>query len=464
MNTLKNKMIISYFIISLLIVVALSTLFNLSIDKIFEQYAIGKQKQQIEEIIDQVKQQYEEETGLYHISGLEVIANAALQNGILVHIQTINNEIDWDIQQHKAQECQVLLQHAATNMNNRYPDFKGGYAEDVYDLKYNDVVVGYLKIGYYGPYSLGDNELLLINSLNRSLMVIGIVFLFVAIGLGIFMAKRISSPITSAIRTAQKIADGNYGAQIQESSATLETTNLITAINEMSKALAIKEQQKKQITDDVAHELRTPLSNLQGNMEALIDDVWEPTKERLQVCYTEILRLTVIVEQLQELNLLESNYTFIHKDNFDFSGLCNSLFNDFELKVKKKGVSLLMQIPSTAPVYGDINRLKQCMLNLVSNAISYTATGGSVTIEYEKVTCGVILRVCDTGVGIPTEDLLHIFERFYRVDKSRNHMSGGVGIGLSITKAIIIAHGGTISVESFIGSGTAFSIFLPDKN
>lgn len=462
MNTLKGKLIITYAIISLMIVASLSILFNMSIDRIFQQYAIDQQKKQIQEIITQVNQQYLKKTGTYNVEGLEVIANAALQNEFMVHVRTLNNEIDWDIRQHKAQECQVLLQHAEKNMHSRYPNFKGGYAENTYDLKYDSEMVGYLTIGYYGPYSLSDNELLLIQSLNRALALLGTIFLVIAVLLGIVMAKRISAPITNVIRTSKKIADGNYGTQVRESSTTRETSNLIDSINEMSRALAIKEQQKKQITADVAHELRTPLFNLLGNIEAMIDQVLKPTTGRLQNCHKEILRLTHIVEQLQKLNLLENKQMCLAKEFFDFSELCDSLFEDFQIISKNKGIKLLKKVQIPAPVFGDMYQIKQCITNLISNSIKHTKSGGFVSVEYEKFPHSIILRIRDNGTGIPQDDLPHIFERFYRVDKSRSHRNQSMGIGLSITKAIVEAHGGTISAESRVGSGSVFIVSLPD--
>jgi signal transduction histidine kinase len=462
MNTLKGKLILSYIIISLMIAFSLSLLFNLFIDDIFEEYAYNQQQKKIEEIITQVNQQYDEETGLYNLEGIAIIANAALQNGIMVHVRTLNNEIDWDVRLHKAQECQLLLQHAETNMHSRYPNFQGGYAEDTLDLKYNDELVGYLTAGYYGPYSLSDNELLLLHTLNRTLFILSGVFLVVAVMIGVIMARRITAPITSVIRTSKLIADGNYGTKTKESSSTRETADLITSINEMSQALAMKEKQKKQITADVAHELRTPLFNLQGHMEAMIDQVLEPTSDRLKNCHAEILRLTQIVEQLQELYVLENNHV-LTKTYFDFSDLCTSVFADFELSADRKGIRFLFCVPEPAPVYGDLIRLKQCLMNLVSNSINYTAEGGMIQISYEKPSHAAIIRITDNGAGIPQEDLPHIFERFYRADKSRNHANGGMGIGLSITRAIIEAHGGTISVESCVGSGTTFIVTLPDS-
>lgn len=461
MNSLKGKLIFTYATISLLIVLSLSVLFNISMDMFFKQYAIRQQQKQINNVISQVSQQYIERSGLYYLDGLEVIANAALQNGIIVHVQTINNEIDWDIRQHKARECQVLLQHAETNMHSRYPNFQGGYMEETYDLRNNNKLTGYLTIGFYGPYSLGDNELALISILNKTLAALGAFFLTGAILLGIVMARGIAMPITSVIHTSKMIAHGDYGIKAGESPTTQEISELVDSINEMSQALATKEQQKKQLTADVAHELRTPLFNLQGNMEAMIDRVLDPTTERLCNCHAEIIRMTRIVEQLQELNLLESDRGFITKESFDFTMLCESLFSDFESVARSKDIRLQKTVPTPAPVFGDLYRIKQCMMNLISNSIEHSTEHGVVTVEYQETWDHVILRVRDNGSGIPSQDLPHVFERFYRVDKSRNKKTGGIGIGLSITKAIVDAHNGIITVDSKTGEGTVFTITLP---
>lgn len=195
MSALRNKMIFSYTIITILIIIVFVILFNRAINNLFEQYAIDQRSQQIDKVISQVNEQYNEETGLYNIEAMEIIGNSALQNGIMIHIQTINKEIDWDIRMHNAQECQMLLQHAETNMHNKYPDFKGGYAEDTYELKNNGKNVGYLTVGYYGPYSFDRNELSLLKTLNNLFLILGIGFLLVSVSFGVIMAKRITDPV-----------------------------------------------------------------------------------------------------------------------------------------------------------------------------------------------------------------------------------------------------------------------------
>ena len=464
MNTLKGRMIISYSLISLLIIFTFAILINFSVNKGFENYAVTQRKHQIDNIISEVNQEFDAGTELYNTDGLEVIGNAALQNGIIMHIQTIKKEVDWDIRQHKEQECLILIQHADKNMHSLYPNFQGEYREDTYDLRYKDKIVGYLTAGYYGPYSLNDNEIILIKGLNQAIIFLGVAFLLTAIILGIFMAKRIGAPITKVTKAAQKIAGGYYEVQIQETTSMLEIARLIASINEMAWELKRNEQQKKQLSADVAHELRTPLNNLQSQMEAMIDKIWEPSAERLQSCHVEIMRLTQIVTQLQDLYKLENKNVHMEKQHFDFMDLYKSIFIDFEMTAKGRGVQLMRQIPSPAPIYADMQRLKQCMVNLISNALHYTPEGKNVIVTYEKQEDHIELSVCDQGSGIAAEELPHIFERFYRVDKSRSQLTGGMGVGLSITKAIIEAHGGTISVESQIGRGTTFIISLPYGN
>ncbi|MDD4510090.1 MAG: sensor histidine kinase, partial [Oscillospiraceae bacterium] len=147
--------------------------FNGTLDKLFEGYANEQRNNQIQQIQQQINEQYDPLWG-YSVSGLEVIGNAALQNGLIIHVRTLGGELDWDISVHKTQECQLVLQHAKENMHSRYPTFNGAYVEQDYDLLYNGKQVGYLTVGYYGPYALNDAELNLINSLNRGLLLLGI--------------------------------------------------------------------------------------------------------------------------------------------------------------------------------------------------------------------------------------------------------------------------------------------------
>lgn len=464
MKSLRRKLVLSVSALLLLSIGALSLIFNYSIDGLFEEYAYYQQEQQVKQIVEQINAQYLPSIASYNMAGLEVIGNAALQSGIMVHVQTINKELDWNISTHKSQECQLMLQHTEENMHSRYPNFQGGLEQKEYDLFYQGVQVGYLTLGFYGPYSFNESELRLLNSLNGLIIGLGIVFLLAAIGLGSYIATRLTKPIRTVVKVTQKIAEGDYGTQITEQFHTSEVVTLIQAVNEMSVALRRKDQQKRQLTADVAHELRTPLSNLQSHMEAIIDEVWEPTPELFQSCHDEILRLTNIVNQLQELNQLEDGKIELNKSTFTVGELLDGLVRDFSMTAKEKGIVLMSDAPEpSANLSADLCRLKQCMINLIANAIHASADGGVITLAHRSQKDADYLAVADHGKGIPSEELPQIFERFYRVDKSRNQKTGGMGIGLSITKAIVEAHQGKIEVTSALGAGTTFTIILPKQ-
>jgi signal transduction histidine kinase len=461
---LRSKMILSYTVLLLLTIFVIGIIVNTLINKSFEQYALSRQKKQIAAIIEQVEQQYNPETAGYDIERLEVIGNAALLNGFIIHIKTVNNEIHWDIQQHKGEECLLALQHAETNMHSRYPNFQGGYTEISAELKYADVTSGSLIVGFYGPYSLDDDELALINLINKILLIIAVIFTIIAVIVAALMTSHITRPLTTAINITKHIAQGTYVSAGQTNSSTREVNDLLLAISAMSEKLKTKERQKRQLTADIAHELRSPLQNLQSQVDAMFDGIVQPDAGRLASCQEEIQRLIGIVKQLQELYVFENNAVDLSKEHFDCSSLIEQVCREFENAAREKRITLRQRTPAPAPVYGDKARIKHCLANLVANAIAYSGEGGTVTLACEQTGSAARISVADTGRGIPPEDLPHVFERFYRVDKSRNKLTGGMGIGLAITKAIVEAHGGTISAESAPGQGAVFILILPVDN
>lgn len=462
-RSLKNILIVSYSLTALLIILSLSIFFHIRADQLFEEYARKQQKTQIDHIISQMNQLYDKETGEFDKSGIGIIGYAALQNGYIIHVQSWDGEIDWDMRSHRSEECHMILEHAEVNMKERYPHFEGSYTEDTYPLEQDGTAFGTLNIGYYGPYSLSSQELELMGDLNKSILFIGAAALLGVMILGILIARAVTKPIDSVITVAQKIAGGEYGARAEAVRGMRETDHMVEAVNEMSQALETEERQKKQITADVAHELRTPLTNLQSHMEAMIDGVWEPTSERLESCHGEILRLVRIVSQLQELYSLENRGQELYRTAFHFRDLCDELEHDFEFRIKEKRITLLRKMQSGDLLNADYCRIKQCMVNLLSNAMAYTPVGGTIAIGCRTDAGGrKELWVEDNGTGVPQQELQNLFERFYRVDKSRSKKTGGMGIGLSITKAIVEMHGGRIYAENREGGGARFVIILPD--
>lgn len=225
------------------------------------------------------------------------------------------------------------------------------------------------------------------------------------------------------------------------------------------------EEVRREFVANVSHELRTPLSIFQGYLENLIDDPTMPRKGQMEVF--EILRkhshrLNALLEDLLTLARLESRQERVARTDVDLGQLMQSVAGDWADKVRQKKLTLTVEVaPGLAPVSADRFRIEQVLHNLLENAVKYTEPDGRITLRATFDAEAVILRVEDTGIGIPPADLPHIFERFYRADKARSREQGGTGLGLSIVKHIVQLHGGTVSAESKYGKGTAIVLRLP---
>jgi signal transduction histidine kinase len=218
------------------------------------------------------------------------------------------------------------------------------------------------------------------------------------------------------------------------------------------KNLERQEEIRKRLTSDVAHELRTPLTAVSANLEAIAEGALEPTPERIGKCYDEIRRLSKLVADMESLAKTESDILNPDKHPLDLFETARAVFDGTD-GASVSGVSVM--------VNADRERVLQVLTNLKSNAEKYG--GGSITVTVSDAGRYGEISVKDDGAGITPEDLPHIFERFYRADKSRNRAIDGAGIGLAIVKSIITAHGGTVSAESEIGSGSTFRVRLPKK-
>lgn len=468
--SLKQKMTFSYVII-VVASIGFAILFaNIGIRNQFKHYAIQKQEKETEEIINLIKMKYGEEGG-WNSSYLDLIGMNSLQNGMILVIKDMEGKTIWSAYEHNSGLCQAMIKNMALNMSSYSNKWDGRYEEKTYPIKDKDKVIAELTTGFMGPYYFNEEELIFIKALNSILIFAGVASVILAFFLGIFMSLRLSSPLKKISDKALFLAKGEYKERITEDLNTREIKILADTINQLSDALLEKDRLRKQLTQDVAHELRTPLTSVQGHMEAMLDGVWELSKERLLSCYEEIMRLKKLIGGIEDLSATEDRNILLHKEEFQFSSLMERLLQNYEKELSDKKMTvriegLLKDKTAEGILYADKDKMCQVLNNLLSNAVKYSDKGAEVVITYEQEAGFKVIKVADSGRGISKEDLPHIFERFYRADKSRNSNSGGAGIGLAITKSIVEAHGGSITVNSEYGKGTGFTILLPasDEN
>lgn len=293
-----------------------------------------------------------------------------------------------------------------------------------------------------------------------------VVVIFLLLIIVYTLYSRFGRPLRQIFDAIDSVAGGNLSVRVPDDNSP-QFGELIKRFNRMVGDLERAEQQRRNLTADVAHELRTPLHIIQGNLEGLVDGVYQPTQEHINATLDETRLLTRLVNDLQTLSLAETGQLPLHPTRFLVTDLVADLLTSFSSQAASLGIDLITYIANpNQEITADYDRLNQVLSNLISNGLRHTPSGGTISIEAESVTGperGVRISVRDTGSGIPAEDLPFIFDRFWRSNRSRTERTHS-GLGLAITKQLVHAHGGRIEVQSegLPGKGTMFKIDLPE--
>ena len=309
---------------------------------------------------------------------------------------------------------------------------------------------------------ISADERAFLDGVNNSLWLAILMAVLAAVILGLVLGRVITRPMRRLILTARGIAAGDFSQRAPQKSKD-EIGELSAAFNNMAEQLDKKEEGRRQLLADIAHELRTPLSIIQGNLEAWLDGVITPTSEQVTSVHDETVLLARLVTDLRDLSLAEAGQLRLHQVPTYLADLISAELSSFESRIHEKQISLRCDLPLDLPlVFIDGGRIRQVLSNLISNALRYTPVGGAIKIGADSTSPGwVTVCVSDTGSGIYPEDLPHIFDHFYKADRSRHRGHGGTGIGLAIVKQLVEAHGGRVWVESQPGEGSSFCFTLP---
>jgi two-component system sensor histidine kinase BaeS len=327
----------------------------------------------------------------------------------------------------------------------------------------NGELVGYLRVSSLGAYfDLNPVVREYMNQMDFRSRFLFFFMVILSIAVSLVVAKLLSKHLNRLGDFANQIRRGQRDVTVPVKGPE-EVRHLAVTLNEMNSELKKQEDWRQHLMEDITHELRTPFASMLSQLEAIMDGVYEPTEERFVEIYEELDRLSRLTNDLEDLSEAESARFTLHIQNRNIIRLAKKVYQNFIPMAKSKGIKLNFK-QTYVPCYGEVDndKIVQVISNLLSNAIKYTDIGGIVVLsvdwnpEYNQIICE------DNGIGIGNEDLPYIFNRLYRVDKSRSRFSGGVGLGLSIVKALVEAHDGKIEVISELGKGSTFTVNLPN--
>ncbi|GAA6391280.1 HAMP domain-containing sensor histidine kinase [Megasphaera sp.] len=313
----------------------------------------------------------------------------------------------------------------------------------------------------------GPAESTYISAVHQSLLWVGLGMIGVSVVVSYFVVREIMRPLSTLTGAVQKVRTGSYGQTVSVERHD-EVGVLTESFNEMSEELARNDKMRRQLFANIAHELRTPLAILQGNLEGMIDDIIPTDKKILLSMADETMRMGRLIQDLRDLSLAEINELTLHKEPADINVMLERAVSMLQPLCDEKDLTVQLNLSRDLPsLVIDIDRINQVIYNLLNNAIRYIERGCAITVSTLPVRVDgksyAQVQIADTGKGIAPKDLEHIFQYFYRSEQSRNRKSGGSGIGLALAQQFIRSHGGNIWADSTVGKGTTFTFILPLK-
>ncbi len=480
---LWTKFALSHLAIAVMAVALAATLFNLALSKKFQGYVEENQRLKDEQMVILLGSVYKKDgrwnsermqdvLSLWMMSGREITVFDSEGKQVMdcsdsmreigPDVQRRMNstgmmcDLGWGQQRHGEGTPPVKNQPPPTSTPNpqnvegrRVPVFVG-------ERQVGTAVIR--PIGNQGPFSPQDRSFQA--NVNRWLWGVALGAGAFALLISLGMARQLSRPIRALTAAAKTLRNGDLTQRVKIE-AKDEVGQLANAFNHLAESLQRQEQYRKTLTADLAHELRTPLANLQTHTEALIDGVFPTTSENLTSVHEEILRLGRLVGNLEELNRAEASRLNLKREKTDLKKLVERTISQFQPRYFEKGVELTASLPEQSIEFSaDQDKISQVLNNLLTNALKFTEKGGSVEVAAREKGREVEIHVRDTGTGISEEDLPFIFERFFRGGNGENGMKGS-GIGLTIAKELTEAHGGKIEVTSKKNQGAEFTVNLP---
>ena len=461
LKSINSKLIISFTLIMIVTILSIKLFVNTIFKDSFEKYVDDSNKVEVNHLIEfDLKNLYTNES--WNTEFIENLGIEAIRKGIAIEIYDKNDNKVWSVFEDEKVLSDKTLNDISKNMKSIEKQWDNYFEElkvDINDDESN-ILVGYAYIGHYASTYYMENDVEFFNAINRIIIIIGVISISSIIIISIIISRSIAKPISKVSKMTKYIGEGNYKNKLNYKSNIMEIDDLINSINKLSNELNDQENLRKQLTGDIAHELRTPLTSIKGHLDAIIVGIWEPTNERLNSINEEVKRITNLVDELRKLAKFDSGKDNLNKEIVNLKNYIKSIAYNYEGKALEKNIVIKYQLENIEALI-DKEKFAQVIINILSNAIKYNNGNNAIYIKVFKKNNSINISIKDSGIGIPKSEYKNIFERFYRLDKSRGSNEKGVGVGLTIAKSIVNAHGGEIEVYSEINKGSEFIISLP---
>lgn len=456
LQTLRSKILFYLLLVSMIGILFVSFFMQWGFEESFKSYLDRNREKKIDRIIVEIEKDFNKHG---HFTSDPVFG--------LLHEHAMTDQLYFQLYDRLGQ-----LQMDSSNIRGMLnslgltePEPNGEeWLSKSYTIKIDNNIVGKLVAIY--PEGLIDDEYTFIQTIQFYIYAAVCLTILLSILFSMLFSKKLTSGLNKVSFAANELQQHNLNIRIPLTGLPTEVKHLAISFNNLAESLAKGEMLRKQYTGDLAHELRTPLATLRSQIEAYQDGIWEPTPQRLQSSHEELMRLVRLVNELEKLLAAENPQIRLDKVTVEAASVLSALWEMFLPVFKQKGVKLHIIQPVDERFFeADKDRLMQILSNILNNALKYTAEGKNVTISVLTDKEGYVgFKVEDEGSGMADDDIPHIFERFYRGDKSRDRKTGGVGVGLSIVKALMDAHKGIIKVKSRLNKGTSFILWFPEED
>ncbi|ALC89015.1 histidine kinase [Bacillus sp. FJAT-18017] len=452
LRTLRARVLFYMLLVSMIGIVVVSIFIQWGFDKSFNNYLERGREHKIERVINQAKADYQR-SGRFDSEQLKRLTHEyALSEELYFQIYDNNGRV-----RHNTLQLRTIL----NSMGVAVPANEEGLDSKSYPLVVNSERAG--EVAAFFSVDFVQEESNFLQTIQLYIILAVCLTVIIAIIFSAIFSKTLTSGLNKLQFAADQLQKHDLGIRVPLGGLPDEIKQLAISFNNLAESLSKEEMLRKNFTGDLAHELRTPLATLRSQIEAYQDGIWEPTPQRLKQSHFELMRLVRLVNELEKLLAAENPQMQLELVKMEAGMVLSSMWEMFSPAFHDKGVKLNYIEPEEEEwFYGDRDKVSQVLSNVINNALKYTPEGKQVTLSVNgdnAYSVGFIVE--DEGAGMAEEDLPHIFERFYRGDKSRDRKTGGAGIGLSIVKALMEAHKGRVQVKSKLNKGTTFTLWFP---